>query len=310
MEVRLATFNLLDVGLRDDEATPEARLRLADHLEELRSTLRRVGADAVAFQEVIDPALLGPLLEGMDYPHVVLADRGSSPLRLGVFSRFPLRSPRSVAPRTRFSVSDRKTGLEVAIRGEFSRPVLEVLWEVPGLEITLYVVHWKSKIPSFLPRPPGAPEGPWDSLGQVAEGRLVTEMKRLAQAMELRKVVDRRLQEDPEARLAVLGDFNDCLGSEGLRILRGDARACESPALRRFELIPCEFSVPKCQRFTHDYRGHREMIDHILISRGLKPHFLDARIFNELLSEAAEGPDSDRYSDESDHAPFVATFRV
>lgn len=310
MDVRLATFNLLDLGFREGNETPEPKKRLDDHVDELRATIRRLDADAVAFQEVLDPSLLQPLLEDLDYPHVALADRASSPLRLGVFSRYPLLSPRSVATRTRLSISDRKTGMEFSFQGAFSRPVLEVTWAVPGLETTLYVVHWKSKIPSFIPSAPHASGGAWESLGQVAEGRLVTEMKRLAQSVELRRVLDQKLRVDARARLAVLGDFNDNLASESLRIVRGDARACESPSLRHFELIPCELSVPRDLRYTHDYHGHREMIDHILISRGLKAHFAQARIFNELLSAAEEGPEPDLYSDESDHAPFVVTFRV
>lgn len=310
MVLTLATFNLENLGIREDESSPEVRARLPLHLEALRSTVERIGADAVAFQELLDPTLLGPLLSGLGYPHVVVGERGSSPLVSGVFSRFPLRNPKTVATGTAFSLLDRKTGMEIGIRGPFSRPSLEVTWDVPGFPVTLLVVHWKSKIPSFTPARAERPVDPWESLGDAGEGRLVTEVRRLAQAVQLRKAVDRHLEADPRSRLVVLGDFNDTLESEGLRILCGDARSCDSPGLVAGELLPCEAAVPPDQRYTQIYRGRKEMLDHILMSRGLLTHFLDARVFNEYLLDAEDVTGLKIYSADSDHAPFAARFRI
>ncbi len=310
MDVTLATFNLENLGIRPGEESPEVLAWLGGHQAALRDTIRRLDADAVAFQEVVDPALLGPLLEGLDYPHVALGERGESLLRTGVFSRYPLGPARPVAAGTEVSLRDEKTGLEVTVRGPFSRPALQVEWEVPGLATTLLVVHWKSKIPSFTPsrRPAGEP---WASLGDAGEGRLVTEAKRLAQAVELRRAVDQLLARDPGARLAVLGDFNDVLEAEALRIVRGDAQACRSPGLLAQELLPCELSIPPEQRYSQVYRGRPEMLDHIFFSRALLPHFVGARVLNEFLRDAEEGPEPGRAADlGSDHAPLVATFRV
>ncbi len=310
MVLTLATFNLENLGIRDGEVSPETRARLPRHVQALRTVLRRVDADAVAFQELLDPALLDPLLVDLGYPHVVVGERGSSPLVSGVFSRHPLRDPRPVARGTDFSVLDRKTGMEIVIQGPFSRPSLEVTWDVPGFPVTLLVVHWKSKIPSFTPARAECALDPWQSLGDAAEGRLVTEVRRLAQAVQLRKTVDRRLREDPEARVVVLGDFNDTLESEGLRILCGDARSCDSPSLVAKELLPCEAAVSLDRRYTQIYRGRREMLDHILMSRSLLPHFVDARIYNEYLLDAEDPVGLRLYSADSDHAPLAARFRV
>ncbi len=309
MDLRLATFNLENLGVREGEDDPARRARIPRHLAALRGVLRRLDADAVAFQELIDPALLSPLLDGLGYPHVVVADPGPSPLRIGVASRYPLTGAEAVARDADLSVTDPKTGLEVVVRGPFSRPALRVKWEAPGLETTLVVVHWKSKIPSPTPARRPGPDEPWARLGDVAAGRLVTEAKRLAQAVELRREVDRLLAADPDARVAVLGDFNDTLGSEGLRIVAGDARAAASPTLEKEELVACERAIPRDLRFTQIYRGTGERLDHILISPGLVPHFVDARIYNETLRPADEHPAGAPASVGSDHAPVVAVFR-
>ncbi len=310
MEIRLATFNLENLGIRQGDDAPEARVRLPRHMEALRRVIYRMNADAVAFQELVDPDLLDPLLAGLGYEHIVVAERGASPLRCGVFSRFPLRDPSAVATGVDVDVLDRRTGFEVRVQGAFSRPALRVIWDVPGFAVTLIVVHWKSKIPSYTPARRDGDGDRWDTLGDAGEGRLVTEVKRLAQAVQIRRVVDHLLREDPDARIAVLGDFNDTLESEGLRIVVGDARSCESPGLAPMELLPCELAVSPGLRYTQIYRGRREMLDHILISRGLVPHFVGARVFNEGLRPVSDSLEPDPYDPGSDHAPLLAVFRV
>jgi len=310
MKLRLATFNVENLGVRPEEDGRETQDWLAAHCRAVRETIRRLDADAVAFQEVLDPGLLLPLLDGLGYPHVVFGEQGASPLLLGVFSRYPLLDARSVATGADLSVVDAKTGIEVTVRGAFSRPALQVTWDAPGLRIVLFVVHWKSKIPSHTPARQTEGEF-WGSLGDAGEGRLVTEAKRLAQAVQLRRAVDRILRSAPQARLAVLGDFNDGLESEGLRILCGDARACRSPSLAEQELLPCELAVPQDRRFTQLYRGKPEMLDHLLISRALLPHFVDAQILNEFLRESEDGFGMPHPNGaDSDHAPLVVTFQA
>lgn len=311
MELRLATFNLENLGIRPDVDPGPAGEWLPRHLESLRATIRRLDADALAFQELLDPELLPVVTEGLGYRHAALAERGSSPLLCGVVSRYPLVDTHMVAEGADLSVIDTKSGIEVTVRGAFSRGVLQVRWEAPGLPCTLFVLHFKSKLPSFTPqRRPRERGEPWASFGDAGEGRLVSEAKRLAQAVEVRRAVDRVLDRDPAAKLAVLGDFNDTLEAEGPRIVAGDARACASPRLAARELFACELSVPEERRFTEIYRGRREMFDHILLSPGLAPHFAGAEILNEALREAPEGRDEDFKSPDSDHAAFVVRLRA
>jgi endonuclease/exonuclease/phosphatase family metal-dependent hydrolase len=310
MEARLATFNLENLGIRDGEDSPEARTRLTHHLEALRGMLRHLDADAVAFQECLQPALLTPLLDGLGYPHRAVSATGSSPLRVGVFSRWPLGPHREVATATATAVVDPKTGLSLGVDGAFSRPVLRVPWQLPGLEVVLFVVHGKSKIPSPTPARPDRSAGPWPSLGEVALGRLTTEVKRLAQAMELRREVDAVLAADPDAALAVLGDFNDVLESEAVRCVLGDAGAVHSPHLAPADLYPCELELPAERRFSQIYRGRREMIDHLLVSRQLRERLRAVEVDNGALRDAGTTAPGEGQFVGSDHAPLLAVFRT
>jgi len=310
MDVRLATFNLENLGIREGEDSPEACARLPDHIAALRRVLEALNADAVAFQECLQPELLDPLLEGLDYPHRVVSHTGDSPLRVGVCSRHPLGPALEVARGTETAALDPKTGLSIEVAGSFSRPVLRVPWQVPGLEVTLFVVHGKSKIPSPTPARPDRRSGPWPSLGEVGVGRLITEVKRLAQAVELRREVDAALAADPDAAVAVLGDFNDVLESEAVRCVLGDAGAVYSPHLEGAELYPCELELPAERRFTQVYRGSPEMIDHLLVSRRLRGALTGVEILNGELRDAGALPPGEGQFVGSDHAPLLASFRV
>jgi len=102
-----------------------------------------------------------------------------------------------------------------------------------------------------------------------------------------------------------------------LRILRGDAPSAHAPGLSALELVPCELAIPADLRFTHIFRGRREMLDHVFLSKSLLQHFSGARVLNEDLKESDELPPAeaggwtpDPYTTGSDHAPFVITLRV
>ena len=312
MEFRLATFNMENLGTRPGEATPEILGLLPRRIEALRAMIRRLDADAVAFQELLDENLLDPLLEGLGYPYRVVGDRGDSPLLVGVFSRYPLQSQKPVADDIQKRLVDPKTSFSADIKGALSRPTLSVDWEVPGLPTTLVVIHFKSKIPTSLTPSPkkGTPTPPWSSMGDLGDGRFLSEIKRLAMAVEIRRVIDRHLSLQPDRPLAVLGDFNSALESEVVRIVCGDVRVSKNPELWNAELIPCDLSIPRDLRFSMIYRGEREMIDHILITRSFLPYFVDARVFNEGFQEAVMGWEPDPLRLDSDHAPLVSTFRI
>ena len=61
-------------------------------------------------------------------------------------------------------------------------------------------------------------------------------------------------------------------------------------------------------RFTHIHHGAGKLLDHVLISQALLPHFAGAEIHNEALHDESLPLYFERKFPESDHAAFVAGF--
>ena len=153
----------------------------------------------------------------------------------------------------------------------------------------------------------GAGEPSWESFGEAGQGRLLSEVTRLAQMLELRKVIDRQFADEPGVRLMVLGDFNDALEAESTRIVRGDSRAARNPLLGAQALYACESAISPQSRYTMIYRGEPQMIDHILVSPMMWADFKRAWIDNEGLKAVGDESWKDP-SPGSDHAPWAAVF--
>jgi predicted extracellular nuclease len=113
-----------------------------------------------------------------------------------------------------------------------------------------------------------------------AEGVFLSSMKRMAQALEVRRLVDQILDADPDARIVVAGDFNAAPDEIPVLAIRGDIEDTGNPALTGRVLVPIENTVPASSRYTLFHRDRGEMLA-----------FADDRKFPE-----------------SDHAPVVATF--
>jgi hypothetical protein len=145
---------------------------------------------------------------------------------------------------------------------------------------TLFVVanHWSSK--SDDDRAFGATQPP----------RTPTAPRRLAQAREIRAFVERLLAADPKARVVVLGDLNDFEHSEAIRLLA--TAPLENLVLR----------VPPESRYTFNFEGASQVLDHVVVSPALGP---DAAI--EIVHANSDCSDEKRVSD---HDPVVVRVLV
>jgi uncharacterized protein len=88
----------------------------------------------------------------------------------------------------------------------------------------------------------------------------VTETQRHQQATEVRDFVDSILAVRSDANVVVLGDLNDFDFSQTADILVGSGST---------SLTDLPRTLPLAQRYTYDFEGNSEVLDHILISRGL-----------------------------------------
>jgi hypothetical protein len=128
------------------------------------------------------------------------------------------------------------------------------------------------------------------AFGAAQPPRTPTATRRLAQAREVRAFADRLLAADPKARIVVLGDLNDFEHSESARIL--GAAPLENLVLR----------VPPESRYTFNFEGASQVLDHVVVSPALAP---DAAV--EILHVNSDCADDKRVSD---HDPVVVRLRV
>ena len=321
--MRLATFNLESLGgRRDDDG------RLARRVAALNPKIAGLEADILCLQEVngqkpmgggprrltaLD-AVLGDLpVAGFERAETHRANGGAADVHnLVVLSRYPIRAVREIrhdyveAPLYR-----RRTAMppdEAPLPVEWDRPILAVEIALPdGRMLHLFNVHFRAPIAAPVP---GAKTGAlsWGSVAGWAEGYYIAAMKRIGQALELRRAVDALFDVDPDALIAVAGDFNAEEFNAAIRIAIGSSDDTGAPALGARSLIIAEDAVVEEKRYSVIHDGRRLMLDHILVSRALCASLQTVEIDNEGLPDEADPELSGGRIAGSFHAPLVAVF--
>jgi len=326
--LRIATFNLENL---DDQ--PRQKPTLDQRKALMQPQLRRIDADVLCLQEVHGQdegnqrrlrALDGLLVDTpyAAFNRAVTKTAGGKVFRernLVVLSRFPILNTQQLnqdlvpGPQYRRVTADPPDNAAQAI--EWERPILSVELELPGnRRLHIVNVHLKSKNPVDIPgqqiKLPGTNFSVWKSASGHAEASFISSMKRVGQALEVRRLVDNIFDADSHALLAVCGDYNADANEVPLEAIRGDVEDTGNPDLATRVLVPCERSVPEPARFSLYHRGRGEMLDHILASRSLLAGYRGTEIHNELLHDESVAFASDPKFPESDHAPVIATFEL
>jgi hypothetical protein len=159
-----------------------------------------------------------------------------------------------------------------------SRKPLALEVELNGHRIILVNVHLRSK------------RGDDPVFGRRQPPREASRAQRHSQAEVLRRFVRHVLDVEREAKLLVLGDFNDFEFSETL------GRIASAGLNNLTELV-----VPT-DRYTYNYRGNAQMLDHVLASPALSAHALVS-----VLHIAADRPAALR---PTDHDPVLVSFEL
>lgn len=319
---RLATFNLESLDERGEGD-------FADRVAVLRPQVQRLRADVLCLQEVNahGPTRKGPrhfealdlLLADTEYRHFHRVEtrnragkRPSDRHNLVILSRFPILSHGQVwhdmveAPRFRpTTVVPPATAAEAV---EWDRPILHARLDIPGgRPLNVVNLHLRAPRAAWLP---GQKEshGRWQSVAGWAEGFFLAAVKRAGQALEARLLVESLFDAEPDALVAVLGDFNADDREAPVRIIRGDEEDTGNGHLGPRMLVPLERSVADSQRFSVIHHGHKVMLDHVLVSRPLLGWYVGAEIHNEALGDELVSPATIWASPDSYHAPVVAEF--
>ena len=321
--LRIATFNLENLGAADAAA-------LEDRIAVLRPQLRRLDADVLCLQEVNGdrgkhrPRGLGALdrlLAGTryaDYARAVTVGRPPDSVydvhNLVVLSRLPIVAHRQVrhdlAPAPLYRPVTAEPPGAAAEPLEWDRPLLLATLGLPdGRRLHVLDLHLKAPLAASIP---GGKTGPfaWASVAQWAEGFFIAATKRTGQAMEARLLVDRLLDAEADALIAVLGDFNATADEMPVRLVMGQEEDTGSGHLGPRSLVALERSLPEDLRYTVVHHGHRQMLDHILVSRALYGGYRGCEVHNEALGDEVVGYSRVDRSSASYHAPVVATFEL
>jgi len=125
--------------------------------------------------------------------------------------------------------------------------------------------------------------------GATQPPRVHSEEQRNAQARQVQALVHRILAAEPDAAILVVGDMNEHDFRAPMRVLAGSA------------LENLTERVPRAERYSYNYDGNSQLLDHILASRSLAGRTAGIRIRH--LN--ADHPDARRASD---HDPVLAWF--
>ncbi|MBD3176540.1 MAG: hypothetical protein GF320_15275 [Armatimonadia bacterium] len=312
---RIATFNLQNLEKPrkpspahfDEDAWRLAVQAYDRHLEAVRGTLTRIRADVLAVQEVMDEGDFESLIGGTEYAQFARSPIDRSPgieRQQVILSRYDIRQVELHRQETRVSWVHANKGVAQAVH--WNRPIVEVTVDLPSIGPTAFLaLHLKSKRPSDVQHLGRGHGGTWPSLAAHAEGMVLSSLKRVGQALELRRRVDELFRTHHSARIVVMGDFNDSLDSVPLDVVRGNYVGARNPELWDQELYPVELSLPREKQYTLIHSGTPVMIDHILISRALLEYFESATILNETIRDHLAIHPHGAYFPDSDHAPVV-----
>ena len=300
---RVATYNVENYL---DDTADRCCVKSAASKAKVRECIRALHPDVLALQEMGSVAALMELraalkAEGLVFPHWEHVTGSDANTHLVILSRFPF-SARCSHTDDSFELS----GQRFRVRRGFVEVDVHVN---PGCQFTLLAAHLKSKNV--------VPDGDAAAL-------------RLEEAKLLRSKIDARLAAIAEAKLIVLGDFNDTEDSATLRTIRGtgagelfDPRPGEGGSGASARLKP---GVSGQENHPHPH-AHRlvsgpesdgpaqeaawtasweemdryERIDYLLMSQALRADWVAAE------SHVLAMPD---WRIASDHRPVVAAFRA
>lgn len=200
---------------------------------------------------------------------------------------------------------------------------------VDGCRIRMVTCHLKSKLITY----PGSASprfSPRDE-NERTVGESLALFRRTAEAATIRMFINGPMQEQPDIHTIILGDLNDEPGAATTQQILGpaDRDVTTADKLDRFRLynlldtIPCrgergKVFLPSESRFSRIYNDRRELIDHILVSKGLlgpiadlkkdKWRVKEVKCLVEGITSISDNPGERIGEAIPDHSPVMATF--
>jgi len=321
--LRLATFNLENLDDVPGQPPP-----LAERIEVLRPQLLRTRADILFLQEVNGQparaprtlAALDALLAGTpfaDFARAATVSPTGGPMdkqNLVILSRWPIGEHRQIShlrvPPPLYRMVTAAPAASAAEALEWDRPLLYARIDLPsGRPLHAINLHLRAPLAAMIE---GQKIGPfaWKSAQGWAEGFFIAAVKRSGQALEARLLADALFDADPQAMIAVCGDFNAEAAEMPTRILMASDEDTGNSTLTERNLLAVEAAVPAERRYSVIHAGRPLLLDHLLVSRPLLHRFRSAEIHNEGLVDELVDYANAGTSVESHHAPVVVEFAM
>lgn len=307
----LASANLLNLALPERPFYPNQEPYSAAQYQRkiawLGQQFARLGADVLAVQEVWDEAALREAVaaSGLRYAQVLApgAEQGAlgTPC-LGLVTRWGVEHWQR---HVDFAPQDAVVVPELGRIARFERPVLEARLRGPqGQQLTLLVVHLKSKRPKFLIDEAGEPLEDRDDPTLLARAQLRALVIRAAEAAALRRLVLERAR-GRDTPLAVVGDCNDAPQAVTTQIIMASQEVAYDKAARDTALfhaweLQTEPALRRDVAYSHVHQGWPELLDQIWLSEEFDARSRHAlgdvkrvEVFNDHLHEGRDGSRSD-----------------
>lgn len=249
--ITVATFNVENYNLADrmvdgvfrpEYPKPEAEKAA------VRRVIRAVAPDILALQEMGSPPFLQELQrdlagEGFAMPHGTVLEGADQHRHVAILSRLPFREVR------------RHTDVPVMLFGQrdvVKRGVLEVTFATEQGDLTVFVVHLKSRRTERPDDPQGA-------------------MQREREAEAVRDLVLARFPDPAKAKFIICGDFNDTRMSKPVQSMLRRGQTALGELLRAVD--------GRAEVWTHYYRREDtySRIDYLVVSAMLKPLIADGQ---------------------------------
>jgi endonuclease/exonuclease/phosphatase family metal-dependent hydrolase len=279
---RVATYNVENYLDQPTESRPQIKSDTAK--AKIRESIRALNPDVLALEEMGGTNALMELrgslkAEGADYPYWEFISGMDTNIHVAVLSKLPIvaRHPHTndafLLDGRRFYVS--RGFIEVDIR------------VAPNSTFTLIAAHLKSRRP--VPDADQAEE-------------------RFEEARILRNIIDEHFKANPNAKLIVLGDFNDFKSSDPIKKIIGHGRfklTDTRPAERNGDNTPAEkpWFAPRDITWTYYYgvEDTYSRVDYILLSPAMARDWVKNETYVLTMPNWGVG---------SDHRPILATFNV
>lgn len=279
---RVAAYNVENYLDQPTETRPHVKSPEAK--AKIRESIKAMNPDVIALEEMGTTNALLELraslkADGLDFSFWEHVQGVDTNIHVAVLSKFPIiaRHPHTndafLLDGRKFFVSRGFAEVEIQVATNFA--------------FTLISAHLKSRLPS--------------PIADQAE-------ERLAEAKVLRGIIDAHFKADPDAKLIVLGDFNDTKDSDSTKAIIGrgkfkltDTRPAERNGDSPTNAIPRYDPMNVTWTYYYGVEDAYSRIDYIMLSPAMAHDWVQEETYIPTIPNWGVG---------SDHRPVVATFKT